>query len=58
MVSDSKKKLLYVPAKVVAQAIKDAALGNDISVYGAAMKSAHLASKILPDKLIMKIFKE
>ena len=58
MVSDSKKKLLSEPAKVVAQAIKDAALGNDISVYGAAMKSAHLASKILPDKLIMKIFKE
>lgn len=56
--SDRKKGLFASADKVVAQAIKDAALGNDISVYGMAMKSAHIASKFIPDKLIMKFFKE
>lgn len=52
-----KKKMRADAAKVVSQAIKDAALGNDVSVYGIAMKSARVASKIVPDKLIMNIFK-
>lgn len=52
-----KKKLLVPADKVVSQAIKDAAMGNDMSIYGVAMKSAHLASKIVPDKIIMNIFK-
>lgn len=52
-----KKKLLVSADKVVSQAIKDAAMGNDMSVYGVAMKSAHLASKVVPDKIIMNIFK-
>lgn len=55
---ESFKKSLFTTAdKVVAKAIKDAALGNDISVYGTAMKSARVASKLVPDKIIMKIFK-
>lgn len=44
------------PEKVVAKAIKDAALGNEISVYGVTMKMAEAAAKVLPHKVIMKIF--
>ena len=52
-----KKKFRADPQKVVALAIKDAAMGNDISVYGAAMKSARVASKVVPNGLIMNFFK-
>ena len=52
------KKNFRVPAdKVVTQAIKDAALGNELSIYGAAMKLAKGASKVLPQKAIMSVFK-
>lgn len=44
-------------AKVVEKAIKDAAMGNELSVYGTTMKLAAGAAKILPHKLIMNIFK-
>ena len=44
------------PAKVVTKAIKDAALGNEISVYGVTMKVAEAAAKILPHKVVMKVF--
>lgn len=53
-----KKKFRAAPQKVVALAIKDAAMGNDISVYGAAMKSARVASKVVPNGLIMNFFKK
>lgn len=43
-------------SKVVSKAIKDAAIGEDMSVYGVAMKLAKNASKIIPQKIIMKIF--
>ena len=52
------KKNFRVPAdKVVTQAIKDAALGNELSIYGTAMKLAKGASKVLPQKAIMSVFK-
>lgn len=43
--------------KVVNQAIKDAAFGNETSIYGAAMKMAKGATKVLPQKAIMTLFK-
>lgn len=53
----SLKKSLRVPApKVVEKAIKDAALGNEVSVYSAMMKTAEIGSKIVPHKLLMKFF--
>lgn len=52
------KKNFRVPAdKVVTQAIKDAALGNELSIYGVAMKMAKGATKVLPQKAIMSVFK-
>lgn len=53
-----KKKFRSDPQKVVAHAIRDAALGNDISVYGMAMKSARVASKVVPNGLIMNFFRK
>ena len=51
------KKKMRVPAeKVVDKAIKDAALGNELSVYSAMMKTAEVGSKIVPHKLLMKFF--
>lgn len=54
--SEVKKKMRVKPEKVVDKAIKDAALGNEISVYGAVMKTAEIGSKIVPHKLLMKFF--
>lgn len=54
--SEIKKKMRVKPEKVVDKAIKDAALGNEMSVYGAAMKTAEFGSKIVPHKLLMKFF--
>ena len=42
-------------SKVVEKAIKDAALGDEMSVYGTTMKLAAGAAKVLPHKLILKI---
>lgn len=52
-----KKNFRADARKVVNQAIKDAALGNELSIYGTAMKMAKGASKVLPQKAIMSIFK-
>lgn len=52
-----KKNLRADVDKVVTQAIKDAALGNELSIYGTAMKMAKGASKVLPHKIIMSVFK-
>ena len=52
------KKKMRVPAeKVVDKAIKDAAFGNELSVYGAMMKTAEVGSKIVPHKVLMRFFK-
>lgn len=52
-----KKNFRADVCKVVNQAIKDAALGNETSIYGAAMKMAKGATKVLPQKAIMTLFK-
>ena len=52
-----KKNLRADVSKVVTQAIKDAALGNELSIYGTAMKMAKGASKVLPHKIVMNVFK-
>lgn len=44
------------PENVVEQAIKDAALGNELSIYGRTMKLAHVAGRFLPHRLLMKFF--
>ena len=46
------------PDKVVTKAIKDAALGNELSVYGVTMKMAEAAAKVLPHKVVMKFFNQ
>jgi short-subunit dehydrogenase len=55
--NEFKKKMRVPLDKVVDKAIRDAALGNELSVYGTMMKTAELGSKIVPHKLLMKIFK-
>lgn len=46
-----------VQSSVVAEkALKDAKKGKDMSVYGLYVKSTHLLSKILPQKMMMKIW--
>ncbi len=52
-----KKNFRADVCKVVNQAIKDAAFGNETSIYGAAMKMAKGATKVLPQKAIMALFK-
>lgn len=42
--------------KVAAQALKDAKKGKDMSVYSMFVKSQHLIVKLLPQKLVMKIW--
>ena len=51
-----KKMVMAEPEDVVEQAIKDAALGNALSIYGKSMKLAYIAGRFLPHKLLMKFF--
>lgn len=51
-----KRMVMAKPELVVEQAIKDAALGNELSVYGKAMKLSYAAARILPQKALMKFF--
>ena len=44
------------PDVVAARAMRDAHRGKDISVYGAHVKGAHFASKLLPQKVMMKLW--
>lgn len=44
------------PAVVAAKALKDAKRGKDISVYGLYVKSTHLLSKLLPQRMMMKVW--
>ena len=49
------KEAVMVHAKdVVTQALVDAREKKDVSVYGTLMKSAEVAAKVLPHKVIMK----
>lgn len=47
---------MVTPDVVAAKAWKDAKKGKDMSVYGLYVKSTHLLSKLLPQKLMMKIW--
>lgn len=44
------------PEKVAAKALADARKNKDISVYGLYTKFAHMFSKILPQRIVMKIW--
>lgn len=48
--------VMYDPKKVVLKAYKDAMKGKDISVYGATNNLQKLGAKLLPHKLVMKIW--
>lgn len=50
-----KKLMMSKPKKVVALAINDIAVGNELSVYGLKMKIFRVLAKILPHKLLMNI---
>lgn len=47
---------IVTPDKVAEKALNDANKGKDISVYGIYTKFTHLLSKILPQRMIMKIW--
>ena len=51
-----KRMVMAKPENVVEQAIKDAALGNELSIYGKAMKSAYVAARFLPHRLLLRFF--
>ena len=51
-----KRMVMAKPENVGEQAIKDAALGNELSIYGRTMKLAHVAGRFLPHRLLMKFF--
>ncbi len=44
------------PAKVAAKALRDARRSRDMSVYGAYVKASHIAAKLLPQKVMMKLW--
>ena len=49
------KKMVKVDSyPVVKKALIDAKAGKEISVYGMPMKMVHIASKILPSRLLLK----
>ena len=54
--SPVKKFVIAKPEKVVKRALEDSLKKKELSVYGISMKFSHIASKILPSKLIMKFF--
>ncbi len=44
------------PEQVAGKAMRDAKAGKDMSVYGFYVKASHLAAKILPQKMMMKLW--
>lgn len=44
------------PGNVAAKALRDAKKNKDTSVYGMYVKTAHLAAKVLPQKMMMKLW--
>ncbi len=44
------------PAPVAVKALKDADRGRDMSVYGCIIKASHVLSKLLPQRLVMKLW--
>lgn len=47
---------MVTPDVVAVKALRDAKKGKDISVYGLYVKSTHLLSKIMPQKMMMKVW--
>ena len=47
---------MVTPGKVAKKALSDAKRGRDISVYGAYVKFCHTLAKVLPQRLMMKIW--
>ena len=54
--SGFKKLFMADPKNVVKKALKDSVKKKELSIYGISMKFSYIASKILPHKLIMKLF--
>lgn len=48
-----KKKFMAQPGEVAAKAVRDAAAGRELSVYGASMKALAIAAKLLPVKMLV-----
>lgn len=53
--SGIKRYFMVKPGKVAAKALRDAARGKDISVYGVSMKLLRAASKVLPHALLLPL---
>ena len=47
---------MYEPADVVKKALRDAMMGRDMSVLGFDTKMKRLAAKLLPHRLVMKVW--
>lgn len=47
---------MVTPDQVAAKALHDAKRNRDISVYGIHTKLAHVATKVLPQRMVMKIW--
>ena len=54
--SPVKKLVMARPEKVVKKALNDSLKKKELSVYGISIKLSHIASKIFPQKLIMRFF--
>ena len=53
-----KSAVTVKPEAVVKQALIDSRDGKELSVYGAAMKGAEAATKLLPHSMILKVMKK
>lgn len=51
-----KKLSAAAPEKVVCRALKDSRAKKQVSVYGISMKAARIGAKLLPHRLIMKLY--
>ena len=57
-VASVKKKFRADAKDVVRKALIDSARGKKISVYGLSMKAAQVASKIVPDSVIVAVMEK
>jgi len=54
-VPDYKRRVMAKPERVVRKAIRDAAKGRELSVYGGSMKAFWILCRLLPHKVIIRI---
>ena len=47
---------IWTPEQVIARALKDMKRGRDVSVLGFSIRAQVLATKLLPHKLVMRIW--